>query len=128
MNPERPPARQRVVVTSPRTRAPRVPRPYPASREIDEQSELGAVYMRSLIRAQRRLGLLLCAVVCGSVAALPLVFALAPSVAAQRLFGLPLPWLLLGGLVFPLFVLAGWCYVRQAERGEREFAELVERS
>ncbi|RKT56444.1 DUF485 domain-containing protein [Saccharothrix australiensis] len=126
--PDRPPARQRVVVTSPRTRAPRVRRPYPASREIDEQSELGAVYMRSLIRAQRRLGLLLCGVVCGSVAALPLLFRLAPSVAAQRLLGLPLPWLLLGGLVFPVFVLAGWFYVRQAERGEREFAELVERS
>jgi hypothetical protein len=25
-------------------------------------------------------------------------------------------------------VLAGWFYVRQAERSEREFAELVERS
>ncbi|CCH33613.1 putative membrane protein [Saccharothrix espanaensis DSM 44229] len=132
-SPERPPGAQRpptqrVVVTSPRTRAPRAPRPYPASREIDEQSDLGAVYMRSLIRTQRRLGLLLCAVVCGSVAGLPLVFTLVPSVAAQRLFGLPLPWLLLGGLVFPVFVAAGWFYVRQAERGEREFAELVERS
>ncbi|MBW4721017.1 DUF485 domain-containing protein [Saccharothrix obliqua] len=125
--PDRPHA-QRVVVTSPRTRAPRAPRPYPASREIDEQSELGAVYMRSLVRAQRRLGLGLCAVVCGSVAALPLVFALAPAVAAQRVLGVPLPWLLLGGVVFPVFVLAGWCYVRQAERAEREFAELVERS
>ncbi|QQQ74532.1 DUF485 domain-containing protein [Saccharothrix sp. 6-C] len=126
-SPQRPHT-QRVVVTSPRTRAPRAPRPYPASREIDEQSELGAVYMRSLIRTQRRLGLLLCAVVCGSVAALPLVFTLAPQVAAQRLLGLPLPWLLLGLLVFPVFVLAGWFYVRQAERSEREFAELVERS
>ncbi|MCE6994798.1 DUF485 domain-containing protein [Saccharothrix sp. S26] len=126
-SPQRPPT-QRVVVTSPRTRAPRAPRPYPASREIDEQSELGAVYMRSLIRTQRRLGLLLCAVVCGSVAALPLVFTFAPDVGAQRLLGLPLPWLLLGFLVFPVFVLAGWFYVRQAERNEREFAELVERS
>jgi Protein of unknown function, DUF485 len=122
------PAAQRVVVTSPRTRAPRAPRPYPASREIDEQSELGAVYMRSLIRTQRRLGLLLCAVVCGSVASLPLIFTLAPSVAAQRVLGIQLPWVLLGGLVFPVFILAGWFYVRQSERNEREFAELVERS
>lgn len=122
------PHTQRVVVTSPRTRAPRAPRPYPASREIDEQSELGAVYMRSLIRTQRRLGLLLCGVVCGSVAALPLVFTFAPQVGAQQLLGMPLPWLLLGCLVFPVFVLAGWFYVRQAERSEREFAELVERS
>ncbi|ACU39100.1 DUF485 domain-containing protein [Actinosynnema pretiosum subsp. pretiosum] len=119
---------QRVVVTSPRTRAPRAPRPYPASREIDEQSELGAVYMRSLIRSQRRLGFTLCAVVCGAVSALPLLFALVPGVAEQRLLGLQLPWLLLGVLVFPVLVGAGWFYVRQAERGEAEFAELVERS
>ncbi|MEU5694637.1 DUF485 domain-containing protein [Actinosynnema sp. NPDC020468] len=126
-HPRKPPT-QRVVVTSPRTRAPRAPRPYPASREIDEQSELGAVYMRSLIRTQRRLGLLLCAVVCGSVAALPLVFTLAPGVAAQKLLGLQLPWLLLGVVVFPVLVAAGWFYVRQAERSEQEFADLVERS
>ncbi|GGP62890.1 DUF485 domain-containing protein [Saccharothrix coeruleofusca] len=125
--PHQPPA-QRVVVTSPRTRAPRAPRPYPASREIDEQSELGAVYMRSLIRTQRRLGLLLCAVVCGALAALPVVFALVPRLSEQRLLGLQLPWLLLGVVVFPVLVLAGWFYVRQAERNEREFAELVERS
>ncbi|GAA3875510.1 hypothetical protein GCM10022243_45540 [Saccharothrix violaceirubra] len=122
------PHRQRVVVTSPRTRAPRAPRPYPASREIDEGSSLGTVYMRSLIRTQRRLGMLLCVVVCGSITALPLVFAVAPHVATQRLFGLSLPWLLLGVLVFPVLVLAGWFYVRQSERNEREFAELVERS
>ncbi|GAA2695252.1 Protein of unknown function, DUF485 [Actinosynnema pretiosum] len=119
---------QRVVVTSPRTRAPRAPRPYPASREIDEQSELGAVYMRSLIRSQRRLGFTLCAVVCGAVSALPLLFALVPGVAEQRLLGLQMPWLVLGVLVFPVLVGAGWFYVRQAERGEAEFAELVERS
>jgi hypothetical protein len=41
--------------------------------------------------------------------------------------GLHLPWVLLGVLVFPVVVLAGWFYVRQAERGEREFADLVER-
>ena len=122
------PPKQRVVVTSPRTGAPRPRRPYPATREIDEQSELGAVYMRSLIRTQRNLGLLVTGTVTGSLAALPVVFTLAPSVAQVTLFGIGLPWLLLGVVVFPLFVLAGWFYVRQAERSEREFAELVERS
>lgn len=44
------------------------------------------------------------------------------------MLGIGLPWVLLGVVVFPVFVLAGWFYVRQAERSEREFAELVERS
>lgn len=117
-----------MVVTSPRTRAPRTRRPYTATREITEQSELGAVYMRSLIRTQRKLGLLVCGLVTGSFATLPLLFTFVPTLARLRVFGIGLPWLLLGGLVFPVLVLAGWFYVRQAERSEREFAELVEHS
>ena len=127
MRPEQPPP-QRVVVTSPRTGAPRPRRPYPASREITEQSQLGALYMRSLIRTQRTLGLLVVGLVAGGLATLPLVFTFAPSVSRLQVFGIGLPWVLLGVVVFPVFVLAGWFYVRQAERSEREFAELVERS
>jgi hypothetical protein len=66
--------------------------------------------------------------VTGSLATLPLLFKFAPSVSRTQVFGIGLPWLLLGVVVFPVFVLAGWFYVRQAERSEREFAELVERS
>ena len=127
MRPEQPPT-QRVVVTSPRTGAPRPRRPYPASREITEQSQLGALYMRSLIRTQRTLGLLVVGLVAGGLATLPLVFTFAPSVSRLQVLGIGLPWVLLGAVVFPVFVLAGWFYVRQAERSEREFAELVERS
>lgn len=127
MTPEPPPT-QRVVVTSPRTGAPRPRRPYPATREITEQSQLGALYMRSLIRTQRTLGLLVVGLVAGGLATLPLVFTFAPSVSRMQVLGIGLPWVLLGFVVFPVFVLAGWFYVRQAERSEREFAELVERS
>lgn len=127
MTPEPPPT-QRVVVTSPRTGAPRPRRPYPASREITEQSQLGALYMRSLIRTQRTLGLLVVGLVAGGLATLPLVFTFAPSVSRVEVLGIGLPWMLLGAVVFPVFVLAGWFYVRQAERSERQFAELVERS
>jgi hypothetical protein len=43
-------------------------------------------------------------------------------------FGVRLPWLLLGVLAYPFLLLVGWVYVRMAERNERDFAELVERS
>jgi hypothetical protein len=118
---------QRVVVTSPRTRAARVRRAQPAVPVLSEESDLSTHYVRSLIKEQRRLGLLVCGVVCGALAAMPLLFALVPELGEQRLLGLPLPWLVLGVLVFPVLVLAGWFYVWQAERSEREFAELVER-
>jgi len=97
------------------------------TREIDEQTGLGEVYMRSLIRSQLRLGLTVCTVLGVLVGGLPLLFGLVPELREARVGGLPLAWLLLAGLIYPMFVLCGWWYVRQAERNERDFAELVDR-
>jgi hypothetical protein len=115
------------VVTSPRTRAPLRQRQH-AAREINTQTALGQVYLRSLMRAQLGLGLLVLAVVGVLLLGLPLVFAAVPELARITAFGLPLPWLLLGVVVHPALIAAGWFYVRQAERNESEFAELVGRS
>jgi hypothetical protein len=38
-----------------------------------------------------------------------------------------LPWLLLGVLVYPAMLGLGWFYVRQAERNEHDFTDLVDR-
>jgi len=120
------PAR-RVRVTSPRTRAPR-PRHTTITREIEAQTQIGEVYMRSLMRTQLRLALLVLGVVGLLLTGLPLLFAVAPALREIRLVGIPLPWLLLGVLVHPTLIVAGWLYCRQSERTERDFAELVERS
>jgi hypothetical protein len=116
---------RRVRVTSPRVRA--APRPplRPPTRDIDEQTGVGEVYMRSLMRVQLRRGLrVLGAVVLGLVA-VPLVFAVAPGAAQLRPLGVPLPWLLLGVVVHPLVAAAGWWHVRLAERTESEFTDLL---
>jgi hypothetical protein len=118
---------KRVVVTSPRMRASLRQRQY-ATQEIDAQTSLGQVYMSSLIRVQLRLGLLVLAVVGVLLLGLPLLFAVAPRLGAVDAFGLPLAWLLLGVVVHPALIAAAWFYVRHAERNEREFADLVERS
>jgi len=118
---------RRVRVTSPRTRAPR-PRRTTITSEIDAQTQVGEVYMRSLMRTQLRLALLLLGVVGILLAGLPVLFAVAPELREVRLLGIPLPWLLLGVVVHPTLVVAGWLYCRQSERTERDFAELVERS
>ena len=87
---------QRVRVTSPRMGATARPARRSGTREIDEQTDVGEVYMRSLLRAQLRLGISLLALVALVLGTLPLVFAWQPKLAAVRIFSVPLPWLLIG--------------------------------
>lgn len=126
MSPEPRPGR-RVAVTSPHTAATRRPR-FPATREIDEQTDLGEVYMRSLLRTQFRLAMFVCTVLACVVCGLPLLFLLIPELAEVDMLGIPLPWAVLAGLIYPAFVIGAWLYVRQAERNERHFADLVDRT
>jgi hypothetical protein len=120
--------RRRVVVSSPRIHGVRRSRGYAVRREIDEQTQLGEVFMRSLMRAQLRLALLICAGLALLLGGLPLLFAAFPTLRRLDVFGLELPWLALGVLVYPLLVAGAGFYVRQAERNERDFADLVDRS
>ena len=116
----------RVRVTSPRATATRRRRVTGAS-EIDAQTDLGEVYMSSLLRSQLRLALLVLAALAVLVAGLPLLFTVAPALVDVHVVGVPLPWLLLAGGVYPFLLLLGWIYVRAAERNERDFTEVVER-
>jgi putative solute:sodium symporter small subunit len=116
----------RVRVTSPRATATRRRRVTGAS-EIDAQTDLGEVYMSSLVRSQLRLALLVLAALAVLVAGLPLLFTVAPALVDVHVVGVPLPWLLLAAGVYPVLLLLGWLYVRAAERNERDFAEVVER-
>lgn len=117
---------QRVTITGPRRRRTRA-RPRTVTTDIDQQTRLGEVYMRSLLRAQLRLGLAVAGVVLGLLAVLPLLFHLVPRLGELAVLGVPLPWLLLGLAVYPVMVGAAWFYVRHAERVEREFTDLVNR-
>lgn len=83
--------------------------------------------MSSLIRAQRRLALLVCAIVAVVLFGIALLGGLASSFTRMRLFGIPVPWLLLGVLIYPVLITLAWYTVRQAERNERAFSELVRR-
>lgn len=118
---------KRVRVTSPRTGAARLHRLTAAS-EIDAQTRLGEIYMSSLLRAQLRLATAVLLTVAVLVAGLPLLFRLVPELVEVHVLGMPLPWVLLGFAVYPFLVLLAWVYVRTAERNERDFADVVERS
>ncbi|TAL22683.1 MAG: hypothetical protein EPN99_05620 [Frankiales bacterium] len=119
---------KRVVVTSPRTAAARRPPGRSALRALDEQDRVGELLVRSLVRVQLLLALKLLTVLAVLLGGLPLLFALAPGTRDVVVLGLPLPWLVLGVLVYPALVLGGLVHLRLAERNERDFTELVERS
>ncbi|WP_239100423.1 hypothetical protein [Phycicoccus sp. CSK15P-2] len=119
------PTPDRVRVTSSR-RGAVPPGSRPVSRELDEQTALGDVYLDGLLRAQLRLSLLVLSLTVLGLAALPLVLVLVPTTQGTALFGIPSPWLVLGVAVYPAaWVLARW-YARQSERLEADFADVVE--
>ena len=62
-----------------------------------------------------------------TVGLLPVLFVLVPETRTTTVLGVPLPWLLLGLVVYPFLVLLGWGYVRRAEHNEQSFSDLVER-
>lgn len=116
--------RPRVRVTGPPRRRASVVRSA-GTREIDAETALGEVFMRSLLREQLLLALRVLAALGVTLGLLPLAFHLLPALGEVRVWQMPLAWLLLGVLAYPWLVLLGWLYVRQAEDHERDFADLV---
>ena len=123
MKPE--PRPKREIITGPR-RDVRRRAPRSVTAEIDDQTGVGQVYVRALIRTQLLLGLSIVALVVVPLVAMPLVFGLVPEVRELQVGPLPLWWLLLGALVYPSILAVGWWYVRQADRNEAQFTDLVE--
>jgi putative solute:sodium symporter small subunit len=118
----------RVRVTSPWTERPRLRPRSSATSEIDAQSEVGEIYVGTLLRAQLRLALSTLVALALTIGMLPLIFTLAPALTSTQVLGMPVSWVLLAFGCYPVLVLLAWRYVRLAERNERAFARVVERS
>ena len=114
----------RVRVTAPRQAAP-AGAPFSVSRELDEQSEVGEVFVRALIRSQLRLALVVGGGFLLILLGVPVLLAFVPVIASTAVLGIPTPWILLGFGVYPLVITCGALYVRSAARNERRFLELV---
>lgn len=94
--------------------------------EIDARTDLGEVYMRSLVRSQLRLAVGTTAVLVGTVGLLPLGFWLIGPLQRAQIDGVPMAWWILGFVVYPWLVVLAISYVRRAERNEAAFRELVD--
>jgi len=119
-------AAKRVRVTSPRRGAARRGPTRPVTTEIDEQTGLGEVYMAALMRAQLRLSVTVLVAAAFLLGILPVLFLAVPVTRELHVWLVPLPWLILGVLVYPVVALAARYYVRHAEAIERDFADLVD--
>lgn len=126
MTEDRPERPERVRVTSPYTDRPRGrPRPTAAA-EIDAQSDVGAVYVRGLVRAQLRLALRTTLALVVSIGLLPVLFHVAPGLGGHQVLGMPVPWVVLAFACYPVLVVVAWRYVRAAEKAEAAFVQVVE--
>ncbi|MCU1540703.1 MAG: hypothetical protein JWM01_1650 [Arthrobacter sp.] len=100
-------------------------RPPADVRDAAEESDAGQVFVRSLIRSQLRLALV---VACGFLLillAFPLLLGLVPGLADSTIAGLPFDWVLLGAGIYPVIGLSAWLYVRTAARNEARYRDLA---
>jgi len=111
-------APKRVAVMSPQTRLAhsrrrargrwRVPQLHP-----DDAERALALYL-----AQRRKSVLALIFMFVLLAGLPLLFSAWPALDGMRLLGIPVSWLMLAVLPYPVMVLIAWWQLRRAERVE----------
>jgi hypothetical protein len=117
-----PPKRVRVVLAE-RRRARRVVR---TLAEVEEQTGVGEMLVRDLMRTQLSAALWLSILVAMTVGALPLLFYVMPELGDASVLGIRLPWLVLGAGVNLFVIGVGWIYVKLADRNEQSFMNIVE--
>lgn len=116
---------ERVRITHPRTTAARSLPARPPAREIDELTDLGELYLASLMRSQRRTAFGVCLGTMGLLMVLAVTMADIGSLRAITVLGIQLPWVLVGCAVYPVLGAIGYVAVHLAERNERAFAALM---
>lgn len=120
----RPRPTQRVRVTASRRGAPAARR-RPVVRALAEQTELGELYLQGLLREQLRLTAGVVGLIAVVLLGIPLLFALVPASRELHLGPLPLPWLVLGVVIYPAIVGVAAFYSHRTAQTERRFAEFV---
>jgi hypothetical protein len=83
--------------------------------------------MAGLMAAQLKLAARVLAFGVVGLGGLPLLFLLVPATRTMALGRVPLPWLVLAVVVYPVAILVARYYVRQSERIEGEFSRVVGR-
>ena len=93
--------------------------------ELAEQTTYGEVVLGDLIRRQLTLALSVASAFLLLLFGLPIFNLLFPELGALPVLGLPLNWLLLAVVIYPVLWLLAYYYVTTSQKFEDEFTELV---
>ena len=93
--------------------------------EFEEQTEVGELYLKALMRRQVRLSLGVAGAFVGFLLVQPLLAWWWAGWGVLRIFGIPVSWLVLGVASYPLLIWLGSIYVRRAEEVDDEFTDLL---
>ena len=96
-----------------------------ALQEVAEQTPYGEILLEDLIRRQRRLAMSVAAAFLVILFGLPLMNLLFPELVQMRVLGLPMSWLALAVLVYPIVWTLAVYYVVTSRKYEDEFTKLV---
>ena len=94
--------------------------------ELQESGTVGDLLRGNLIGSQLRVALVFALIAAVVLGTLPLVFWWLPILGHVDVFGLRLPWLVLGLAVYPFLFALGAAFTRTAERVEQNFADQVQ--
>lgn len=95
--------------------------------ELEEQTSYGEELVRQFVHVQLRTSVWLWGGAVTLLATLPALFYFVRPLSGITLAGVPLPWLLLGVLPYPLLFAVGYWYNVRAERNERDFVDRVQK-
>ncbi|SDH93417.1 hypothetical protein SAMN04488693_104110 [Arthrobacter subterraneus] len=116
---------ERVRVTAPQSAA-GPGTTYPVAREMAEQSDVGELFVRSLLRSQLRLAVVVASGFLVILVGIPVLFSVFPVIHSWTVASVPVPWLLLGLGIYPVVIGCAVLYVRSAGRIEQRFRDLVD--
>ncbi|MCL4312913.1 MAG: hypothetical protein M1131_02070 [Actinobacteria bacterium] len=126
--PSPPSSEKRVVVMSPKLRGKKVEGSGKANlTDLAEQTELGEMLLNSLMRTQLGLAIKILAIFGSILGGLPLFLIAVVALRQIHLFGVPLTWIILGALIYPLLFGLAKLYVHLAEKNEADFTDVVEK-
>ncbi len=94
--------------------------------DLHDHTSYGRLLVRSLMRAQLGLSLMCLALALTATASYPIIAALLPAARRARVLGLPLTLVVLGAGIYPVLLIIGWFYNRQASQLEAHFVDLVD--
>jgi hypothetical protein len=120
---DKPPAAARSLAWGPGE----VPGKHDQASGIGPDNAYCQILIRPLIRAQLGLSLVCLAFALAVTASLPILCGVLPSLSKVTVLGLPLTLIALGVGVFPVLLLIGAFYTRQAARLEKQFIVLMDR-